>query len=447
MKRIIRVAPIMIALFFMHSCSEDPIDVGQDTGTLNLSVDLLIEELPASGRVREVVDIENYKVTIFNADGTEAIVFDPWSSAPAPIELVTGEYYIEAHSNNLVDAEFDNPYYFGRSENFTIDKEEIKDISVECSLANYKVSVIYSDNIKTDFDTYGMTVTYLNSSQVLDYGESEELEGYFRANNPIFAEISLVYNKVFDGTTIERTLVASIPDPQPRTHYRINADAMLDNGHIVISLEIDDGVEIIDIDAELVPVLNGPVGPDVIGAIWTPGGNPDGFAFGEVIWAYENIDLADHDAMYWGPVIGAMKASMDGDTFDDTNLNEILDFVPDESDLANGILIWMGSTQIPLHDGTFLPANTRLEMSIFDGDGVTPRALVDPADTGMPASIGGLVPISGSSDSFEVHFELLSSLTEDNWTFFLQIFDEAATPPDAGGTAHSSFSGGFYWED
>ena len=106
----------------------------------------------------------------------------------------------------------------------------------------------------------------------------------------------------------------------------------------------------------------------------------------------------------------------------------------------------MGTTQIPLADGTFSLVNTRMEMEVFELDGVTPFPLVDPASVGMPYSIGGLAEFDGPSDGIEVHFRLLSSYTLANWDYYLKLFDEAPTPPDAGGTAISQFTGGFYWD-
>ncbi|WOK05008.1 DUF4493 domain-containing protein [Imperialibacter roseus] len=449
MRRISQLFLMVLFVSCLLSCNknEDPTEPLADKGVLKLSLALAIDEFPTSGRVAEVVDLGDYVVTIFDAtDDTEVIVFDPWSSAPEEIELETGEYYIEAHSNNLVDAAFNNPYYFGRSDNFTIDKEEIKEIPLTVTLANYKVSVVYSDDIKMDFDTYGMVVTYNNTGEQLDYGDSEELEGYFRANNPIFIEISMTYFKVFDGTTIDRTLTATIDNPQPRTHYRINADAHLDDGKIVININIDDGVDVVDITPAEVEVLNGPATPETIGASFEQSFEDErGFPFGELVWTFSDIALANNNAIYWSPVIGGIKASMDGDGYDDLVLNETLDFVEAESNRGNGVLVWQGLTQIPLFNGSFQPNETRMEMSIFDGDGVTPRGVVDPATLGMPASIGGMVPIVNSGDSFVVKFKLLSK-SGANWVPYLDTFDAASTPPDAGGTAYSSFEGGFFWE-
>jgi hypothetical protein len=449
MRRISQLFLMVLSVSCLLSCNknEDPAEPLADKGVLKLSLALAIDEFPTSGRVAEVVDLGDYVVTIFDAtDDSEVIVFDPWSSAPEEIELETGEYYIEAHSDNLVDAAFDNPYYYGRSDNFTIDKEEIKEIPLTVTLANYKVSVVYSDDIKMDFDTYGMVVTYNNTGEQLDYGDSEELEGYFRANNPIFIEISMTYFKVFDGTTIDRTLTATIENPQPRTHYRINADAHLDDGKIVININIDDGVDVVDITPAEVEVLNGPADPETIGALFEQSAEDErGFPFGELVWTFSDVDLANNNAMYWSPVIGGIKASMDGDVYDDLVLNETLDFVDAESNRANGILVWEGLTQIPLFNGGFQPNVTRMEMTIFEGDGTTPRAVIDPASVGMPVSIGGMVSLAGSADSFVVKFKLLSQ-SGGSWVPYLDTFDAASTPPSAGGQAYSSFEGGFFWE-
>ena len=131
------IKAILLSLLFLAAACQQQSEAPEplDYGYLSLNLSLTITSEPANGRTL-AVSTDDFRVTIFAADGTEVMVFDPFSTAPAEVSLPTGEYYVEAHSNNLVDAAFENPYYFGRSDNFTIDKEELKSIDIEAELAN-----------------------------------------------------------------------------------------------------------------------------------------------------------------------------------------------------------------------------------------------------------------------------------------------------------------------
>ncbi len=252
MKRLLYTVPLVFIL--LGSCNKDEVPEVIDYGYLSLNLSLTITSEEANGRTL-AVNTDDFRVTIFQADGTEVMVFDPYSSAPAEVQLPTGEYYVEAHSNNLVDAAFENPYYFGRSDNFTIDKEELKPIDIDAELANTKVAIIYSADVINTFDSYTGTVTVVSSGASLFYDQGETREGYF-LTSPLDIEVNLSYTKL-DGTTIDRTFTAAISDPLPKTLYNINVDAALEDGKIVFNITVDEGFDTIEIDlgdaADIVP--------------------------------------------------------------------------------------------------------------------------------------------------------------------------------------------------
>ncbi|XOV94855.1 MAG: DUF4493 domain-containing protein [Bacteroidota bacterium] len=215
-----------------------------DFGYLSMNISVTITEEPANGRVT-AVPTDDWKVTIFNSDGTEYLVFDPYSSAPSEVQLPTGEYYVEAHSNNFQEAAFENPYYFGRSANFTIDKEELKTIDIDAELANSKVAINYSSNVTSTFNDYTGAVTVVSSGTTLDYVQGETREGYF-ASEPLRVVVNLSYTKL-DGSFITRQFSADI-DALPKTLYNINVDATLEDGEIILNINVDETFETVDIE-------------------------------------------------------------------------------------------------------------------------------------------------------------------------------------------------------
>ncbi|WOK09288.1 DUF4493 domain-containing protein [Imperialibacter roseus] len=285
MKRLLYILPL--AFILLSACHRDEVPEAKDYGYLSLNLSLTITSEPANGRTL-AVNTDDFRVTIFAADGTEVMVFDPFSTAPAEVQLPTGEYYVEAHSNNLVDAAFENPYYFGRSDNFTIDKEELKSIDIEAELANTKVAINYSANVVNTFHSYTGTVTVVSSGASLFYGQGETREGYF-LTFPLAVEVNLSYTKL-DGTTIDRTFTASIADPQPKTLYNINVDATLEDGKVVFNIIVDEGFDTVDVE-----LGDGSVEPN---ENWSPGADwidtRDGEVYrtaqaGSQVWLAENL--------------------------------------------------------------------------------------------------------------------------------------------------------------
>ncbi len=217
-----------------------------DFGYLNLNISVTVTSKEANSRT-EAVFTDNFSVTIYDAsDDSEVMVFDPFSSAPPTVQLSTGEYYVIAHSNNLVDAAFENPYYLGTSDDFTIDKEETETIDIIAELANTKVAILYSTDVVNTFDGYSGSVTVISSGTSLAYGQGETREGYL-VTEPLTIAVDLSYTKL-DGSTVDRTFNTSIANPLPKTFYNILVDASLQGGTIVFNLTVDKSVDTVNID-------------------------------------------------------------------------------------------------------------------------------------------------------------------------------------------------------
>ncbi len=242
-----KILPIVLILGLM-ACKDEDVNepVPTEFGFLKMGISLDIDELPANGRVA-AVNTDAFLVNIY--DNTDVLVesFDPFSTAPAEIQLPTGEYYITASSNDLVEAAFDSPYYFGRSDNFTIDKEELKSVDVTAYLANSKVAINYSANVVNTFTSYTGQVTVNSSATTLAYSQGETRAGYFVSGGDLFVEVFLSYTKL-DGSTIDRTFSTTISGALAKTQYNVNVDATLADGEISINLIVDEGVDEVDID-------------------------------------------------------------------------------------------------------------------------------------------------------------------------------------------------------
>lgn len=258
MKNIYLIAVGLFALSLL-SCQKEEPQTRLETGSLHIDLGLFIRVNEINNVLKSTNQTENFKVTIYKADATVAMAFEQASDMPAVIELETGDYYVEAHSDNNLPAAFENPYYYGVSELFTISSNMQESILVTCELANTIVTVLYSANITSSFMTYSTTISSLEGSLV--FSESETRMGYFKTLAlDILVELS--YQKP-DGSLMSKTLSGSIADPLANRHYQVLVDASIDQGLASFQIVLDETevlVEVVEITDETNNQQEGAVG-------------------------------------------------------------------------------------------------------------------------------------------------------------------------------------------
>lgn len=253
----------LLLLIFFKSCSIDQIDSEVLKGKLSIDVGLFINISEINDHLKSTLGVENFKVSIFNAEGSEVMSFESASDIPDVIELAIGRYYVTAHSNNNLPAAFNNPYYYGESELFEISPNTSRSVIVNCELANTMISIVYSDNVRNAFADYATTVQ--TSAGILTYSKDESRIGYFQSL-PISISALLSWQKT-DGTIQNKLLKGTIPDPQPGKHYEIYVDAAIDVSSAILKINLDenpDSTEIVLITDETDPVAPGTYAPGTL---------------------------------------------------------------------------------------------------------------------------------------------------------------------------------------
>ena len=233
-------------LFLLDSCQREEPGPEKPKGFLTINVGLFIHVNEVNSNLKTTTGAEDFKVIIFNASNEEVLVYDKASEMPAVIELEVGDYYVAAHSDNNLPAAFENPYYYGVSDPFTISAGSSQSVSVNCELANTMVTVVYSENVKNNFTDYTTTVS--SSAGSLTFTSEETRAGYFQPL-PLNITATLTLLKS-DGSLENRTLTGTIAAPQPKKHYEIHVDATGTAGTLLFVINLDeslDPVEIVEI--------------------------------------------------------------------------------------------------------------------------------------------------------------------------------------------------------
>ncbi|MFZ5941314.1 MAG: cadherin-like domain-containing protein [Bacteroidota bacterium] len=175
------------------------------------------------------------------------------------------------------------------------------------------------------------------------------------------------------------------------------------------------------------------------GEIGRPGGK---------LYTYSAVMLSSTTTVYWSILPGTAMLSMDGNTYTDS---EILDYNASLSNPAAGLIIWSGSTFIPIANDNGIgikemrPLLSRFRVTVTAPSG--PVALEDPSVPGIPSEAGAVVLVTGADMLYYVRMEMLVS--DDNgvtWIPHLTYYDAAQTPA-AAESAYSSYDYGFYWKN
>jgi hypothetical protein len=235
------------------SCHKDDVVSDKPSGTLNIKVGLYISVGEVKANLKSASGVEDFKVVIYKSNDQEILAFDKASELPSEITLETGSYYVTASSENNLPAAFDNPYYFGRSDTFTITPGGKQSVVVNCQLSNTEVAVIYSDQVKNNFSNFSTTVS--SSAGSLVFSKTETRLGFFQ---PLDLSVqALLTRQKTDGTSETKTLHGSIINPQPRRKYEIHVDASGNEGMSLIVINAGDTA----VPVEIVNISDEPVNP------------------------------------------------------------------------------------------------------------------------------------------------------------------------------------------
>ena len=153
MKHILNLL-LILCPFIFFACQEDE-EVAQSGG-----VGYLRLNVAASSEVTtKAYNAEQFQVIVTNTQTNEVAYQTEDASIPAnevtPIPLDAGTYKIEAKSYNYEGVEAipgsDRPYYAGLTEGVVVTAGKSTDASVECKLANVKVTVNFSQELVSAF--------------------------------------------------------------------------------------------------------------------------------------------------------------------------------------------------------------------------------------------------------------------------------------------------------
>ena len=235
MKSMFRFMSIaLVALSTMVACHKDHVDYdgngnGENDNIGYLSVAGLQADIledtenfdSASASRAEAIDINTFDVVITNAAGETVASFKYGERPTDPIALEGGVYKINMSSAAMVGAAWESPVYAAEKE-FVITRKQTTTVNdIVCKLANIKVSIAYSADIKDQLDPEYTKMTVALENSVLEYAFAETRAGYFA---PVAAEntLKLTFNCRYKGETKDITMTNEIKGVKAAQWRKIN---------------------------------------------------------------------------------------------------------------------------------------------------------------------------------------------------------------------------------
>lgn len=205
----IKYIAICLLVGLLGGCAEDKNSLCP-TGILYLNVE---EDATLYTKAQTGVTFESLRVDVLDMNRDTIDTYKDYLSdvKDQRMTLPVGKYIVAVSSNHTGKADWETPLYQGEEE-VEVKQGEITSAQVVCKIANTKVSVLYSEDMKKYFSHYGTTVS--NTSGSLTFTRDEYRSGYFTPEE-LTVSLKLV-NK--DGT--EFVIRKVYPDIKPQYHYK-----------------------------------------------------------------------------------------------------------------------------------------------------------------------------------------------------------------------------------
>lgn len=229
-------------MLLLVSCANEENQVASGYGSINVEVSADYQVVPVTRSTSETTetsnpDVSEFSLKLVSSDGSFSRAWDSLADFDPAEKIPVGSYTMSAYYGSLEEEGFDKPYYLGEADVAVRDRENTP-VEINCTLANVKVTVEYSDAFKKYFADYATTI-HAAEGDYIKFEKEETRAAYVKPGKITIQ----TYLKKQNG--IESTFEpAAIENAQPRQHYRIKLD-IADNaaGEAQLSISFDETTE------------------------------------------------------------------------------------------------------------------------------------------------------------------------------------------------------------
>lgn len=168
----------------------------KETGIAKLNIDI------KKPQARAVSEVDYFPVTIYNAGNEKVLSYETVSEIPEKVILNVGTYTVESHTPGVIQKQMNYPYYMG-TESIEILKGITSDVEVTCKMQNSKININYSDDFKSVFTFWQITITD-GSETALSFDHNSSNETYWYFGEDGVSELTVN----FRGTTNDGNIIS-----------------------------------------------------------------------------------------------------------------------------------------------------------------------------------------------------------------------------------------------
>lgn len=220
---------LALAAAFASCSSEQPFTEERLDGEGRLLTSAIAVELKSEEklvRASAAPDVNDFTVEFLNTGNLDTpVVSYRYGEMPEVVTLPVGDYIARAYFGGEYGADgstaaFSAPYYKGESVQFSIEENKITDNigTVECSLANVKVTILFDENLVKVMSEDSKVTVNVGEKGTLSFTKNTDESGYFHYDEGSNT-ISAIFSGIVDGD--DTTESKSYNNVQPGNHYRI----------------------------------------------------------------------------------------------------------------------------------------------------------------------------------------------------------------------------------
>ncbi len=307
--------------FLSVSCGSEEGQVSSGYGTLDIQVLPDYEVMPVVRSVQEstansdVPTVEDFSLKLTSKTGDYTRLWESIDRFKPNTKIPIGTYTVSAFYGDLNTEDFEMPYYYGENEVTVLDHENTP-VTINCTLANVKVTVEYSEAFKNYFADWSTTIQS-TGGKYIEFAKDENRAAYVKPGR------IKIQTRLKKQNGVESTFEpAAIENAVGRHHYRIKLDISDNIGNAQVTISFDESTETQPVRIEVSDeVMNAPA----------PSFLPTGFESGVTVEAKEFSYATNKDVN----LSITAKGGLAGCTLTTTSASLLAQGWPQEVDLLN----------------------------------------------------------------------------------------------------------------
>lgn len=230
-------------MLLLVSCANEDKQGSSGYGAINVQVSADYKVVPVTRSTAESAstienpDVSEFALKLVSSDGSFSRAWDSLADFDPATKIPVGTYTMSAFYGDIDTEGFEKPFYLGETPVAVRDREN-SSVEINCTLANVKVTVEYSDAFKKYFADYSTTI-HSTGGEYIEFSKTETRAAYVKPGK------ITIQTHLKKQNGIESTFEpAAIPNAAARQHYKIKLDISDNNaGEAQLNISFDETTE------------------------------------------------------------------------------------------------------------------------------------------------------------------------------------------------------------